>query len=75
MPDRKIGVSLSLRLYLVEHPGAALIRPIEEFSMYVRTTYYQTPGFMSEAIRDGPTGTGQADPETNKEDLNKEATS
>lgn len=72
MTERKISVSLSLRLYLAEHPGAVLIPTIEEFSTYVRTTYYQTPGFMSGTIPADQTAR-EAEPESNKEDLKRKA--
>lgn len=71
--DGKISVFSSLRLYLAEHPGAVLIPTIEGFSTYVQTTYYQTPGFMSRAIPTEQTATGEAEPESNKEDLNRSA--
>ena len=74
MTERKISVSLSLRLYFAEHPGAVLIPTIEGFSTYVQTTYYQTPGFMSEAIPAEQTPAGE-EPESNKEDLNRRAKS
>lgn len=73
--DGKISVSLSLRLYLAEHPGAVMIPTIEGFSTYLQTTYYQTPGFMSGAIPTDQTAAGEAEPESNKEDLNRRAKS
>ena len=73
--EGKISVSVSLRLYLAEHPGAVLIPTIEGFSTYLQTTYYQTPGFMSGAIPAEETAAGEAEPESNKEDLNRRAKS
>lgn len=63
MAKGRISLALNLGLYLTQdHQETALVQPLGGLSTYVWTTYYQTPGFMSEAIPGGPNAAGKADP-------------
>ena len=75
MTEIKISVSVTLRLYFVNHSGAMPVQPPEHFAIYAWTTHYRTPGFASKAIPGEPTAACLTEHESNKEDLNREAKS
>jgi len=68
---RKISLNLSLGVYSAHnHQEAALVEPLGRLSTYVWTTYYETPGFTSEAISRGPRAAERTSPAAKKQDWN-----
>ena len=66
----QITLTLDLGTYTTQNHQETLAQPLGRLSICLWTTYYQTPGFMSEAISRGPHAAEEEGPESKKQDWN-----